>query len=624
MNRDGNPETERQHGAGKIRPDASGDERKWSRVAAGVAAAGEALSPIANRVGGPVTKKAILGSVVVVVVALTVVPLAFLLWTSVWSGAPGQFDAHLTLEKFATVYLGGNFDVPGLLYNSVRVAVGMTLTGLVAGLLFAWLFARTNVPTKGAMELVLLSGQAVPAYVYAIVYVFSYGPTNGFVTTLAEETLGFGVFPLDIYGIWGISFVVGVSVIPTFYLLTVPALQDMDPALEEVGRVHGASVFGTVRSISFPLIKPAILSAALVTFLYGLGEFAIVKFLGARRGIDVYSTAVHGAIKDPSNSLLPKYGEAAALSASLLVVTLVLVWYYRRVTDRKEDFMTLTGQGHRTRTWDLGRWRWPTAGLLWAILLVVWVLPLVVMVLVSLQPTWSGQPVPAAMGFESYAAVLGDATVRGAFVNSVLVAVGGASFGTVLVVGLAYYTERTTAPLRGLADFLSMTPLAVPGIIMGVALVFSALWLGKVHPLLDVYGTLVIIAVGSVIVFVPVSSRIAVGNVVQIHTDLEEAARIYGASWVRQMREVFLPLFSNTAAVIWFFLLIHVFQLLTIALMTYSTGTIVIPVELFSRYYTDAALNEVAAISTVLVGMTVAVILALRRAGVTFYQMGRR
>ncbi|MEF8773687.1 MAG: ABC transporter permease subunit, partial [Halobacteriales archaeon] len=359
MNRDGNPETERQHGAGKIRPDASGDERKWSRVAAGVAAAGEALSPIANRVGGPVTKKAILGSVVVVVVALTVVPLAFLLWTSVWSGAPGQFDAHLTLEKFATVYLGGNFDVPGLLYNSVRVAVGMTLTGLVAGLLFAWLFARTNVPTKGAMELVLLSGQAVPAYVYAIVYVFSYGPTNGFVTTLAEETLGFGVFPLDIYGIWGISFVVGVSVIPTFYLLTVPALQDMDPALEEVGRVHGASVFGTVRSISFPLIKPAILSAALVTFLYGLGEFAIVKFLGARRGIDVYSTAVHGAIKDPSNSLLPKYGEAAALSASLLVVTLVLVWYYRRVTDRKEDFMTLTGQGHRTRTWDLGRWRWP-------------------------------------------------------------------------------------------------------------------------------------------------------------------------------------------------------------------------------------------------------------------------
>jgi iron(III) transport system permease protein len=574
-------------------------------------------------VDGDTTKKVILGLVVSAVVALTVLPLAFLLWTSVWSGTPGQFDAHLTLANFVAVYLEGGYDVLGLFANSLGVAVGMTLTGMVVGLLFAWLFARTNIPTKGLLELVLLSGQAVPAYIYAIMYILAYGPENGLVTGLTRSTFGVGT-PVNIYSLPGIAIVVGISVVPTFYLMTVPALQDMDPALEEVSRVHGATIGGTLRSVSLPLIRPAILSAALVTFLYGLGEFAVVKILGARRGIDVFSTAVQEAIQSPKNSLVPQYGEAAALSFSLLVVTLVLVAYYRRVTRRKEDFMTLTTRGYRSATWDLGRWRWPVAGLLWAILLVMWILPLVVLAMVSLQPIWMGQPDLSAITLESYAVVLTDSTLREAFVNSVLVAVGGATFGTVLVVGLAYYTERTDAPLRGLVDFLSMTPLAVPGIIMGVSLLFASLWLGKLHSWVDFYGTLVIIAIGSVIVFIPVSSRIAVGNVVQIHSDIEEAARVYGASWVQSMREVFLPLFTNTAVVIWFFLLIHIFQLLTIALMTYSSDTIVIPVELFNRFYTDAALDELAAISTLLVGMTVGLILALRSAGVTFYEMGQR
>ena len=574
-------------------------------------------------VEGDATRKTILGLVVVTVVALTVLPLVFLLWTSVWSGSPGQFDAHLTLANFVAVYVEGRYDVLELFANSLGVAIGMTLTGMAVGLLFAWLFARTNIPTKGLLELVLLSGQAVPAYIYAIMYVLAYGPENGLVSGLVRSTFGVAI-PLDIYSLPGIAIVVGVSVVPTFYLMTVPALQDMDPALEEVSRVHGATIWGTLRSVSLPLIRPAILSAALVTFLYGLGEFAVVKILGARRGIDVFSTAVQQAIQSPTDSLVPQYGEAAALSFSLLVVTLLLVAYYRRVTRRKEDFMTLTTRGYRSATWDLGGWRWPIAGLLWAILLVMWILPMVVMVMVSLQPVWMGQPDLAAMTFESYAVVLTDSTLREAFVNSSLVAVGGATFGTVLVVGLAYYTERTDAPLRGVVDFLSMTPLAVPGIIMGVSLLFAALWLGKVHPLVNFYGTLVIIAVGSVIVFIPVSSRIAVGNVVQIHSDIEEAARVYGAAWAQSMREVFLPLFANTAAVIWFFLLIHIFQLLTIALMTYSSDTIVIPVELFNRFYTDAALDELAAISTLLVGMTVLLILALRRTGVTFYEMGQR
>lgn len=573
-----------------------------------------------TRTGWSTPKQVVLGAVVLVVVAFTVVPLAFLLWTSVWSGYPGQFDAAVTLENLVAVYGEASYDVPKLFSNSLILAVGMTVTGLAFGLAAAWLFVRTNLPTKGEMELVLLSGQAVPGYIYAIMYITAYGQENGLVSTAVTDGLGLETFPIDIFSPWGIAFIAGLNVVSTFYLLTVPAFQDMDASLEEVSRIHGANIIQTLRSTSFPLIKPAILSATLVTFLYGLGEFAVVSILGAKRGFDVYSTAIWHI----STDYPPAYGHAAALSLSLLPITFVLVWYYRRVTRRKEDFMTLTGHSHRHNTWDLGRWRWPLAGVLWVGLGAVWILPILMLIITSLHASWRGQFDASQLTLANYAIAISDPRLRQAFTNSLVVAAGGATLGTMLVVGLAYYTERTRARFRGVVDFLALTPLAVPGIILGISLIFTFLWVGKLHPLVDLYGTLAIIIVGSVIVFLPVASRIALGNIVQIHSELEEAARIAGASWLEEMREVFLPLFRNTTAVIWFFLAIHLFQLLSIPLMTYSTDTVVIPVKLFQLYMFRPNLELVAAISTIFVWMTLLVLVGLRYYGITFYELDRR
>ena len=566
------------------------------------------------------SQQIVLGTIILAVAALTIVPLFFLLWTSFWSGSPGQLDATVTLENFEAVYLEGFFAVEELFLNSLTIAIGMTLTGIVIGLTFAWLFVRTNVPHKGAMELVLLSGQAIPGYVIGIMYITAYSPQRGFVPVALESTLGVGLGPFDIFSPWGIAFVAGVNVVSTAYLLTVPALQDMDSALEEVSRIHGANMLHTVRSITFPLITPAILSAVITTFLYGMGEFAIVSVLGSRQGFDVYSTMISEAIK---NRFPAAYGEAAALSCSLLLVTAVMVWYYRRVTSRKADYMTLTGKRSHSQTWDLGTWRWPITASLWVLLTAVWLVPIGALVITSVHSTWTGAILPNELTLEHYVRALSDPKIRDAFVNSVLVSVGAATLGTVLVVGLAYYTERTKARFRGLVDMLSLTPLAVPGIIIGAGLIFASLWASKL-PMISLYGTLTIIIIGSVIVFLPVSSRMAVGNIVQIHSELEEAARVAGASWLQQLREIFLPLFRNTTIVIWFFLLVHVFQLLSIAWMTYTTDTVVIPVKLFQLYMYEPALSLVTAISTIFVALTVLLVLGMRLAGITFYELGQR
>ncbi|WP_418281709.1 ABC transporter permease [Halorubrum sp. DTA98] len=575
-----------------------------------------------RRIVGPnASERFVLGAIALAVFVLTLIPLVFLLWTSVWSGFPGDFSGSFTVENFVAVYVNGSFDALELFGNSLFVAAGTTVVSITFGLLFAWLLVRTNLPTKGAMELVLLAPYAIPVYIYAFMYIVTYGSQQGLVLVSLQRFLGLESVPIDVFSRWGIAFVVGINMVNTVYLLTAPALQNMDPALEEVGRIHGASLPTTLRTISFPLVIPAILSAVLVTFLRGLGEFSVVAILGAPEGFDVYATAIWEAVRLRAP---PQYGEAAALAFSLLIVTAAFVWYYRRITGRKQDYMTVRGRGYRARRWDLGGWRWPLAGGLWVLLFFVWLLPVLVMVLVSFHSLWTGQPDVTVLSTEHYVTALTDVRLRGAFFNSVFVAVASATIGTVLVVGMAYYTERTEYRFRGVVDFLSLTPMAIPGIIMGGSLLFTFLWVGRIHPLVDLYGTLWIMVIGSIIVYIPISSRIAVGNIVQIHTELEEAARIVGASWGRSVREVFVPLFKTPMAIIWFYLAIQVFHLLTIPIMTYSTGTEVIPVEVFTLYTRGAELELVSAISTLFVAVTVVVLLALRWFGVTIYDMNAR
>ena len=567
------------------------------------------------------SKRLVLGAIVGSLAVLTVVPLLFLLWTSLWSGFPGQLDAAFTLENFVSVYVERSYDVAELFGNSLFIAVGMTAVAVSFGLSFAWLLTRTNLPTKGLMELVILSPYAVPVYIYAIMYITTYGPEHGVVSAYVTSFLGVESAPYNIFSPWGIAFVVGIKAMTTVYLLTAPALQNMDPSLEEAGRVHGADILTTIRSISFPLILPAILSAILVTFLRGLGEFSVVAILGAREGFDVYATAIWESIR---LQVPPRYGEAAALAFSLLLVCVVLVWYYRRVTSRKQDYMTVTGQGYQPKTWDLGVWRWPAAAALWLVLVVVWLLPMAVMALVSLHTVWTGQPDLASLSLTHYAEALTDDRLRASFSNSVIVSVAGATLGTVLVVGMAYYTERTSFRGRGLVDFLSLTPMAIPGIILGGSVLFTFIWAGNLFPFLNLYGTLWVIVIGSVLVFIPISSRIAVGNIVQIHSELEESARVTGASWFQQMRSVFLPLFKDTGAVIWFYFMIQIFHLLTIPIMTYQAGTEVIAVDVFLLYTREANIELVSAISTIFIGLTLVALLGFRAFGKTFYDLGPR
>lgn len=282
--------------------------------------------------------------------------------------------------------------------------------------------------------------------------------------------------------------------------------------------------------------------------------------------------------------------------------------------------MTVTGSGYNPRTWDLGKFGWPMAIGLWGIVFFLWILPVIVMFIVSVHPRWYGKLLPGQLTLRHYEAVFNSPLAVQALNNSFIIGVAGGLIGTVLVSLFAYYTERTDYRFRGIADFLSLTPVAVPGIIMGVSVLFTYLWLGQLTPI-NIYGTLLIIMIGTLTVYIPTSTRMAIGNIVQIHTELEESARIHGATWFQQLRMTFYPLFRGTMAVIFFYLFIHIFRHLSIAIMTYVPGTETIAVLIFNYWTINANLEGVAALSTIFMAIMLVILLIVRLMGVPFYEV---
>ena len=144
----------------------------------------------------------------------------------------------------------------------------------------------------------------------------------------------------------GMIFVQGLHTAPLVFLLMVPAFGAMDPSLEESAAISGARVPTALRTITFPLLRPAILAGLLVSVVNGLEGFEVPLILGAQDGIQVLGTEVWYSLRQvPAN-----YGEAGAYALLLVAVTMLAAYFYWRMSSRGKRFQTVTGKGFRPRS----------------------------------------------------------------------------------------------------------------------------------------------------------------------------------------------------------------------------------------------------------------------------------
>jgi iron(III) transport system permease protein len=307
------------------------------------------------------------------------------------------------------------------------------------------------------------------------------------------------------------------------------------------------------------------------------------------------------------------YGAANALAIVYLIINIVGLWIYARVTNNAAAFAVVTGRGYRPRPIELGPWRWVAAGGMVLFLFVSFVMPLLVLAWASITPLIL-QPTAAALGR------LTDRNWRLLLTNQDLIqTVGNTGFVTLVTACLAvlvclivgWLTVRSRFTGKTLLDQLAFVSHGVPGVIMALALI----WFWIQIDIIPIYGTVWIIILGFVVGALAYGSRTMSAALLQIHTELEEAAYASGASSVTTIRRVFVPLLLPALGGLWIWVALHVCRFVTLPLML-QTGpdNTLIAVYLW-RQWENGEVNLVAATGLAMVAVMLLVTILAGRLG---------
>jgi iron(III) transport system permease protein len=355
----------------------------------------------------------------------------------------------------------------------------------------------------------------------------------------------------------------------------------MDPALEEAALVSGANKFMTTRLVTLRVLMPAILTAAIYIFMTAIESFEIPGVLGLRNGILVFSSKIYYATTSTYGGI-PSYGEASALSTTYLVISILLIYLYQRSIRHSERFATVTGKGYRPRLIDLGIWKYVALFFFILYFCLAVLFPILIMLWASLIPYYQAPSAEAlsVASFSSYKDLLEDSEVRKAVRNTSILMFESAAVTTLIAAAIAWVVLRFEFIGRRFLDVLTFLPHAIPSVVLALALMYVYLTFNFI----PIYGTPAIILVAFITKYLPFSTRTLSASIIQIHKELEEAARVSGASLLTVLRKIIVPLLLPTMAGVAIWVAVHAMRELSMALMLNSTSNNVISFLIWSHW----------------------------------------
>ena len=540
-------------------------------------------------------------SLLAILTFLVVYPLLTLLLGALTDTNPvveGFSLTHLSITNFLTVL--SNPNVGEALFNTLVACGGGTIIAVTIGLAFSWIVVRTNTPFKRFIAAASILPLFAPPLVAGVAWTILGSPKTGLINTMFKWMhLDWHV---DFYSLTGLVFVFGIYYAPYVYMFTASALRNMDPSLEEAAEISGASAFATLFSVTFPLIMPAIISGMLLSFIVMLGIYGIPAVLGAPTNINVLTTYIFKL----TNWSPPLYNTAAAVAIILMVVTGALVFLQQRVVSGR-SYVTVAGKAYRPRNLDLGPWRWLTFGFGITYLIVVAVLPTLALIVAAFRKFMFIRDAASLFDMKQYSlmhfhSIFDNPLTLNSIYNAVEVGVITALAGGALAFAIGYTIHRTHVPGRRSIDLLSTLPVAIPGLVIGVAYLWA--WIGIPGGL---YGTLWILALAFIARFMPDTVKALSTSFLQIHRELEEAAWVCGTGMLRTIRTIVLPLASPGVIAAMTLLFVLAIRELGSSLFLYTSNTMVMSVLLLD-YYEGGNLGKTAAFSlvqTVLLGVLI-------------------
>jgi iron(III) transport system permease protein len=365
------------------------------------------------------------------------------------------------------------------------------------------------------------------------------------------EGLGIAIPDWLAYGPVAIIMVMVLHYYAYSYIMVSGTLRTINSELEEMGEIQGAGKIQIIRSITLPLVLPAVLSGLIMTLSKTLGAYGVPANLGLRIGYYTLSTRMYDALGAGTK------GIGYAMALLMVFMASGCIFANRLLTGSRKSYATIGGKGTRSNLLHLGKARAPLMVFLYVFLIVALFVPMLILVLESFQITTGGGYGLNNLTLYNWIGSLSEApknvnfpgvfknpdfikslwnTVRLTVLSSLITAFFGQFFG--------YVSTRGRGRWYGsLVEQLVFVPYLIPSV------AFGAIFLGMFsvpHGFIpSLYGTFTLVVLVSVVKHFPFASRSGMSNMMQISTELEEAADIAGASFWRRIFKIVLPLSKN-------------------------------------------------------------------------------
>jgi iron(III) transport system permease protein len=536
-----------------------------------------------------------------ILLILVLPPTFFLVDSSLHTIRPDGSFGPFTLQYYRALFTSPYFAAS--LRNTVVYAIGSAIVAITLGVIAALIVERTNAPGRNYAFLAAILSLGIPHVLYVVAWLLLLGrtgPVNELIGLLCAATEGPA---LDVYSMWGMILIEGVGFAPLTFLLMSAVLRSTDASFEEAAMMSGAGPLRTFGAITLRMGLPGILALLLLVVIRAFESFEVPALVGLAGNISVLTTNIYQSTKNAST---PNYSESGAYSVCLLLIVVLLLVWHHRLSHHARRFQSITGKGYRPRIIDLGRSRALATALLLMTFVLVTALPLGMLVFTSLQPFYEGVTPESLerLTLDNYATILAPGSFRDSIANTLLL---GAATATAVVplTALCAWLAVRRRPGAWLLDQIATAPLVFPAIVLSVA--FLQVFVNLPIPL---YGTLTSVIIASSVRYLPYGMRYAYAGVLQIHEDLEDAARTSGAGPGLVFIRVVLPLVSAALVSCWLFVFLLAVQNVALPLMLVGPGTEIAAVTLFDLWQ-NGQVTELAAMGVLWVALMLVVSVCL-------------
>ncbi|EOZ4575846.1 putative 2-aminoethylphosphonate ABC transporter permease subunit [Acinetobacter baumannii] len=488
------------------------------------------------------------------------------------------------LENFYNYFVS-----PALLssvFNSVWVACAATDITVFLASIYAFALTNVNIKGKGFFKLVAFLPILAPSLLPSLALVYLFGKQGVFKPLLGD---------IQIYGPIGILISYCFWLFPAILMLMMVSFRSVDQRLIEASLSLGKNIWKTHYHVTLPAIRYGLISASLVAFIYVLTDFGIPKVIGG--SFNMMALDVYKQIIGQQNMSM------GAVISILLLLPAVFVFIFDRIQSKRharfQAFQTkpYVSASNKKLEVVLSIFCGLVSG---SILLIVFTA-----VLASFIQSW---PYDLSLTLAHYSFEYVDGGGWAAYFNSVRMALFSTVFGTALIFMVALLTERFKAhPLiKNYVQALVLLPLAVPGLVLGIA--YILFFNQQSNPLNVLYGTMTILVISTIVHYYTVPHLTLTNAIKQIPLQLDQAAQTLGTSKWKTFWKVYLPMCFPALCDVSVYIFVNAMTTVSAAIFLYSPDTSLAAVAVLNM---DDAGDTVAAVAMSILILTTSCVVKL-------------